>query len=388
MKTMLLLTCLICVPIVVQSQDTVVPSRVSDYEGTVWGVALGVERSGPVHVLWTGERPTDQDFTLFYAKSNDGIAWSPYEVLDNTTIFDPVIVTDEERNRVHLLYRSNENGILHRVIESGVMSQPKIVDSPPVLRPSAAVDLETGKLCAVWGRVEMVVTPSGSTTLRYDPYIGMWDGSSWSEPRNVASSASVWDVAVGSDGQIAVAWLETNAGIPTTRFATADMQLGDPVPLALGYPYPEKDDSVSLGFSPLDGRFHALTSHLLWAGSSDIYHFRWEGDRWSSPENISSSPTPRFSARPYFGSSADVPFLYYSWMEALDVRETIFSRADLGGILAPIEDVGQYFENIGVHISFTGMHKSTLGADGFAHLVIGESQYQSMGMYYLRLPEP
>ncbi len=80
-----------------------VPVQVAGYVGTAWGVALGVETGGRVHVLWTGKRPTDVDFTAFYANSaDDGATWSALQLLDTGNAFDPQIVVDDPRQIVNL----------------------------------------------------------------------------------------------------------------------------------------------------------------------------------------------------------------------------------------------------------------------------------------------
>lgn len=363
---------------------TVQPVRVTGYEGTVWGLALGVEASGRVHILWTGQRATDTNFTAFYSTSPDGVVWSPYQILDTGNAFDPQIAVDDTHGRVHLLYRSNQNGIIHRVVTSNVVSGAVQVGAGGGLRSKLAVNPVTGYAYAIW----MKWTDTTNTALR--PYYAFWNGLSWSTPVEMVnhnrSCVDQQGVAVAAGGGVMLAWMEdcnpsSGGGVIKTAYAADGVHFDPPQQANPIYSWPETDVSVTLAYAAYDGKFHLLTDHLIWPGQSDIYHFVWDGTNWLGPQNVTTGSSPYWSMHEYIGSAAGLPYLYYTWQESGPDVEGIYSRPSIGGTLLSIRDVGYPFLQAGVQL---GTYSNFLGQDGVLHLAVGESAYGYKGVYYLR----
>ncbi len=147
-------------------------------------VAVAVEADGRIHVLWTGVLNSYFGTFAFYSTSTDnGVSWTPYQVLNYWYAFDPQIVVDDVHQRVHLMYRSNSDGIVHRTVTHGIVSAPAVVDTGWVLNPKLAVDPVSGYVYAVWGQGYMFPLDDGySSQGRSLTWYAYWNGTRWSTP--------------------------------------------------------------------------------------------------------------------------------------------------------------------------------------------------------------
>ena len=155
MKRILLITSII-ITLAILSQSGPAPMPVTDYKGTVWGISTGVESTGKIHVLWTGKKPGFDRFTAFYSSSSDGVNWSPIQVLNQKDAFDPQVVVDDTRGVVHLILRSNDDGLLHFQVVKGTLGLPQVMEKETAVRPKVSLNSKTGELFGVWARVIMV----------------------------------------------------------------------------------------------------------------------------------------------------------------------------------------------------------------------------------------
>jgi len=362
------------------------PSRVSDYAGTARYIALGVESNGKIHALWIGNRKTDEylDSMAFYSSSSDGATWSSYQELQSGDAYDPRIAVDNTNNKVHLVYRSNANGIIHRVVSGGIVSSPATISSDLGVSPEIAVDPSNGYLHALWLKREWV-TVNNATSAKDSAYYAFWNGSSWSTPVQAISTTNPGqpEIAVKPGGPVMIAWLQmadAYTGTIKSSYSSDNATFSSPATVSSSYDWPEGDSSVFLTYAPLDGKFHVATDHLIAPGKSDIYHFTWDGPAWSSYENATAGSSDKFSAREYLGSVENAAYLYFTWME---VDTGYLSRIKKEATLAPIQDIGRYFSDNGISIN---SHASFLGPDGTPHMIVGEKEYEEGGVYYMRLP--
>lgn len=366
------------------------PVQVASYVGTVWGVALGVEADGRVHVLWTGKRPTDTDFTAFYANStNGGVTWSALQILDTGNAFDPQIAVDDTHQIVHLVYRSNSTGIVHRTVVDGVVSGPEIVDVSvgdiTVVFPRLAFDRVSGRLHALWIRNDWSSGNAEPTAV-----VANWDGLDWSTPFSPLGDGdgSWYAIAAGPDGSVMIA-AEQN-GLPKVAYSADGSAYGAAEFLATSYPGIEEDGSVIVAWAPFDHTYHVVTTHNIWPGSSELYHFVRDPltGSWSGPRNLTVGSTDGWSVRAGLASVSAVPFLHVSWMEDDDTGVWLQARSAAGDTLGEIHNISDDIFNLGVDINFNNRHQYFLAADGVPHLALGASLYLDIGVFYQRLDPP
>jgi len=366
------------------------PVPVTSYVGTVWGVALGVEADGRVHVLWTGQRPTDTEFTAFYASSTDGgVTWGPLQILDTGNAFDPQIAVDDSHQIVHLVYRSNFNGIMHRTVVDGVVSEPDVVDTSvgdtTVVWPKVAVDTESGWLHALWIRNDW-----GSGTAVPMSVVASWDGLDWSTPVSpLRDGDGSWSaIAAGTDGSVTIAAVQNE--LPKIAYSADGISFGAAAFLATSYPGIERDSWVIVEWAPFDNTYHVVTTHDIQPGSSELYHFVRNPltGAWSSPQSLTVGSTDGWSVRPGLASVSAVPFLHISWMEEDVSGRWLQARSSAGDTLGEIHNISDDIFNLGVDINFNNRHQYFLAADGVPHLVLGASPYLDIGVFYQRLDPP
>ncbi len=68
------------------------------------------------------DRRTPSSPRFMQAPLDGGATWSPLQLLDTGNAFDPQIAVDDSHQIVHLVYRSNSNGIVHRTVVEGLVS--------------------------------------------------------------------------------------------------------------------------------------------------------------------------------------------------------------------------------------------------------------------------
>ena len=108
------------------------PNPIGGYIEEVTQVALAVEANGRIHALWTGVLNPYFGTFAFYSSSTDGVTWTPFQTLNYWYAFDPQIAVDDVHQRVHLMYRSVYDGIVHRTVTNGVVSAPVVLANPGV----------------------------------------------------------------------------------------------------------------------------------------------------------------------------------------------------------------------------------------------------------------
>ncbi len=365
------------------------PVQVTSYVGTVWGVALGVEAGGRVHVLWTGKRPEDANFTAFYSSSTDGSTWSGPQILDTGNAFDPGIAVDDVHGRVHLVYRSNTNGIIHRTVTGGVVSAPTPIDVTvglvTVVYPVVAVASESGTAYVLWLRRDWSGSPVVDTGM-----LAAWNGTAWGSPFSpLGDNDGTWSALAASPaGAVAIAAV-VNGRPKVSTSADGQSFTAAQWPVS-SYPYPEQDAAVVVAWAADEGAFHLVTTHDLMPGSSELYGFSRHPvtAEWSGPLNLTEGSSAGWSVRPSLDSAFAQSFHYLTWMEDHETTNVLQGRTAAGLDLGAIHDISTDFAAAGVATNFNIVHAVFLGVDGFPHLVIGAEAYQDIGVYYQRLPAP
>ena len=311
----------------------------------------------------------------------------PIQVLNQKDAFDPQVVVDDARGIVHLIIRSNDDGLLHFQVVNGTLGLPQIIDKEAAVRPKVSLNSKTGELFGVWARVVMVEVPA-STTMKWILYVSHWDGKQWQAPVMVTDLVQSWDIAVNPDGAVLLGVINENQSSAQTYFAANGLAFGAPIAIQASYSWPEKDDSISVMYSSADQCFHSITGHLIWAGNSDIFHYFWNGAAWEFQQNVSEGQEANFSARGFIGDLPDQQALLISWMEFLPQQETLMYRVIKGSIITAKQDIGHYITDAKVALMTAGLHAFQTDANGNLHLVVGEYQYMDGGVYYLALPKP
>ena len=148
-------------------------------------IALAREANGRVHALWTGRLNPHFAQFVFYATAADGVNWTPFQILSYAAGSDPQIAVDDARQRVHLMYRAD--GIVHHVVENGIVSPPLVVDNTlesryglttGPTRPKVTVAPGTGHVHAVWQQVHFTYINATTIASRFRTwyaYLG-WRG--------------------------------------------------------------------------------------------------------------------------------------------------------------------------------------------------------------------
>ncbi len=250
-------------------------------------------------MLWTGKRPTDTAFTAFYTSSiDDGATWSALQLLDTGSAWDPQIAVDDTHHVVHLVYRSNSTGIVHRTVVGGVVSAPVTVDASvgdiSVTFPRLAVDTASGRLHALWIRSDW---SSGNPVS--ESMVASWNGVNWSTPFSPLGDGddSWYTIAAGPDGSVMIG--TDRNGIARIAYSADGAIYGPEEFLWTTYPGLEEDTHVVIAWAPLDGTYHAVTTHDLAPGSSELYHYVRDPvtGGWSGPRNLTVGSTDGWSVR-------------------------------------------------------------------------------------------
>lgn len=360
----------------------------TDYFGTVTEVKLGVEDNGRIHVVWKGEPDGTSDYGLYYSSSTDGIAWSPRLLLSSGGHVQ--IAVDDTNDRVHIIYAGEEK-INHRTVVGGVVSPATVLDVKVgnffVVSPQIDVDQATGDAYALWIRADFFFP----TTLV--PVYSHWNGTTWSTPTSPSGDDDdTWStIAVGDDGTVLVAGIDASDRAKAI-YSTDGTTFGPTETVSGVYPGIEQDDALLAIWAPLDQTFHIVTSHWLFPGSSEVYHFvrNPATNTWSAPENLTAGSTDSISGPRYLGSVAGIPYLYATWYESDTEAEFVALQARTANadFLGDIHTISDDFAIFGVGMGHTTRFASFLDGNGIPHVAIGAYENVSLGVFYQRLDAP
>ncbi len=374
---------------------TVIPNTptgsIGHYNAAVSEAALAVEDNGRVHAAWTGTLNPHFDTFAFYATSADGVNWTPYNLLNYRMDYDPQLAVDNARQRAHLVYRSNYDGILHHVIENGAVSlQPTVLDKDAVTAPKIAVNPANGYLHAVWH--EGYYYPIGNDMLswRRRLWYAAWDGTGWSAPQKPVNSddTGYGAVAAAPDGGVMLAWFQqwaqsaggaTDPGDPIVPRTAYGAQPGDfPLRQAVSaiYPVPEKDDSILLAYSPGDGKYYLAATHLMWPGHSVVYRYVWENGAWAGPLDVAEN-TAGWATPWYVGAARDQPRVVYVYRSG----DALYVRTESNGVLGAAYNLNDALAARG----YTGAPAAFfVDRAGGLHMLVVGAKNGVEGFYYVK----
>ena len=378
-----------------------VTGSIGGYQESVDQVALAVEESGRIHVLWTGKLNPHFDEFVFYSTSPDGINWTPYEIVHSWYSTHPRVAVDNVRQRAHLIY-STRDGIVHRTSTGGTLSAPELVVEPRphylpdfplpsggIGWPELAVAEDSGYAYLVWReayytRVDTIYSYRTRTWHAY------WDGSAWTMPQWVINDedTAYSSIAAAPDGQVMLAWFQrweqslgdtvspgdpivartaygTTPGSYSLRQATHEL-----------YPVPERDESLLLAYAAGTEGFVIAGDHAMWPGHSRVYRYLWQDGAWSGPLDVAQNSSGW--ARPAFvGAASDQALIRYVYVDG-GVSKI---RTEVNGVLNPPQSLTDYLAARG----YSGTPEAYFSdAAGDLHsVVIGEKDGVS-GFYYVR----
>ncbi|HNT76623.1 MAG TPA: Ig-like domain-containing protein [Anaerolineae bacterium] len=323
-------------------------ASVGNYDGSVSEAALAVEDNGRVHVAWTGALNPHFDGFAFYATSTDGVAWTPYQILNYWQDYDPQLAVDNTRHQAHLIYRSNYDGILHHTVADGVVSDYNMLDRDAVTSPKIAVNSTTGYAYAVWHKGYYYPIGNDIISWRRRLWYASWDGASWSAPQRHVNDGDTGygAIAAAPDGGTMLAWFHqwaqssggpTDPGapiVPRTAYGTAPNDF--PLRQAVSAPYelPEKDNSILLTYSPGDQKYYLASTHLMWPGHSRVYRYVWENGAWAGPLDVAGN-TAEWATVWYIGAASDQPLVTYVYR----TDAGFYVRTETNGVLSAAQSL-------------------------------------------------
>lgn len=374
------------------SLSPAVTGTIGGYTEGVNEIALAVEASGRVHALWTGELNPYFGRFAFYSTSVDGVNWTPYQILSYWTAYEPQVVVDDVRQRAHLMYRSNLDGIIHHTAANGAVGEATVVDATGVVGPKMAVDPTTGYLHAVWRQgYEYFIEPD-TMSWRYRTWYAYWDGENWSPRQKVINDGDTnySSIAAAPGGGVMLAWFQewshsvggpSDPGDPiVVRTAYGAEPPRFPLRQAVSdvYPTPEKDNSILLTYSAGDEAYVLACYHLMWPGHSRVYRYTWKDGVWSAPLNVAGN-TSEWWAVPWFvGAASDSSLVTYVY--TLDGE--LMVRTETDGVLGTAERVADLLAAQGYVGSVYGFF---VDAAGGMHVGLAGSKNGVAGLYYVGL---
>ncbi|MBN2006599.1 MAG: Ig-like domain-containing protein [Anaerolineae bacterium] len=363
---------------------------VGDYRESVNEAALAVEDNGRIHAAWTGVLNPHFDTFAFYATSADGVNWTRYDTLNRWQTYDPQLAVDSARQRAHLVYRSNYDGILHHVIENGeIVPVPSVLDKDAVTLPKLAVNPANGRLHAVWH--EGYYYPIGNDMLswRRRLWYAAWDGTGWSAPQKPVNDndTGYGAIAAAPDGGVMLAWFQqwaqsaggaTDPGDPIVPRTAYGTQPGDfPLRQAVSAPYaiPEKDNSILLAYSPGDGKYYLAATHLMWPGHSRVYRYVWENGAWAGPLDVAEN-TAGWATAWYVGAASDQPLVTYVYRNG----DALYARTESNGVLGAAYNLNNALAARG----YTGTPVAFfVDRAGGLHMLVAGAKDGVEGFYYV-----
>jgi hypothetical protein len=368
----------------------VATANIGGYPEQVHEVALAVEASGRIHALWTGQLNPNFERYVFYSTSTDGVNWTPYQILNYWSGYEPRVAVDDTHQRAHLLYRSNYDGIVHHTVTGGVVSPPAILDGNGTSSPDIAVNESTGYAYAVWDERYLYQLSSDSYQMRGRPRHAFWDGSGWSSHLKVINSDDVGylSVAAAPDGGVMLAWFQRWAQsvgsaiepdeprVPRTAYGTSPGQYSLRQATNDIYDLPQTDDSILLAYSAGDDAFVMACDHFMWPGRSRADRYLWQDGTWSGPLDVSQN-TSGWGVPVYVGAAADQPLIHYVYSDDWVLK----MRTETGGVLSTPQTVADYLAGQGYNGTPAAYFVDRAGA---MHMVVVGQQGGVEGFYYVR----
>jgi len=379
-----------------------IEGNIGGYPEAVGEVALAVEKSGRVHVLWTGRLNDAFKTYVFYSSSTDGVTWTPYQILSYWGGREPQIAVDNVHRRVHLAY-ANDDGIIHHTVVNGEVSAPTIVaphrtcylpgfslPSGSVAWPGLAVAEETGVAYLVWREAYWVRLSGDSYAMRYETWHAYWKDGAWSAPLRKINDRDTFysSIAAAPDGQAMLAWFQrwqqssgggTGPGDPiVARTAYGTMPGSFPLRQATHalYDVPQRDESILLAYSGGDDSFVLASDHFMWPGHSRVYRYVWKNGVWSEPVSVAEN-TSGWAVPYYVGAATDTPLIRYIYND----NYVLTMRTETNGVLGPEQTVASYLSARG----YTGSPLAYFtDAAGGLHMVISGEKNGVAGFYYVK----
>ncbi len=386
---------------VAQANAPLVTGSIGGYPEEVGQVALAVEANGRVHALWAGKlNPYFNDY-VFYSTSTDGANWTPYQILGYWDGRDPDIAVDDVHHRVHLVYGSIYDGVVHHTVTGGVPTSPTVVvphnryylpgvslSSGNVGWPAVAVADDSGYAYLLW-REGHYYRVDDVYTYRFKTWHAYWDGDAWSAPLRKIND---WDtfyssIAVAPDGRAMTAWFQR-----WQQSSSGGMGPGDPIvartaygdepgsfPLRQAthdlYPEPERDESILLAYSGGDDAFVIASDHAMWPGHSRVYRYIWKDGAWSGPLDVAQNTTG-WATPWYVGAAADQSLIYYIYDQ-----DGLYLRTETDGVLGTPQSVTNYLATRG----YTGSPLAFfVDHAGGLHMVVNGAKDGVEGFYYVQ----
>ena len=382
---------------------TIATGNIGGYPEAVGETVLAVEKSGRVHVLWTGKLNDAFNTYVFYSSSPDGVTWTPYQILSYWGGREPRIAVDNIHKRVHLAY-ANDDGIVHRTVVSGVVSAPTVVAAPRTYYapgstlpsgglawPNLAVAEQTGYAYLVWGEAYVVKLDNfGTYGIRIRPWHAYWKDATWSAPLRKINDEDTFytSIAATPDGETMMAWFQR-----WQQSSGGGYEAGDPIvartaygtepgrfPLRQAthalYPTPQRDESIVLAYAPGADAFVLASYHTMYPGYSQAYRYIWKDGVWSEPLNIAGN-TSGLGVPYYIGAATDTPLIRYVYGDSAGLK----TRTETNGVLGPPQTIADYLAERG----YTGWPGAyfTDAAGGLHMLIFGEKNGVA-GFYYVK----
>jgi len=379
-----------------------VAGNIGGYPKAIGETALGVEANGRVHVLWTGKLNDAFNTYVFYSNSNDGVTWTPYQILSYWGGGDLKIAVDNVHGRVHLVY-ANDDGIIHHTVENGIVSAPTVVAPkriyylPGFDLPSGglgwtglAVAEDTGVAYLTWDEGYYVKAEYGGYTIRRRTWHATWADGKWSAPLLKIHDGDTFysSIAAAPDGQAMLAWFqrwEQSSGggvgpgdpiVARTAYGTEPGRFPLRQATHALYPVPQRDESILLAYAPGADAFVLASYHTMWPGYSLAYRYIWKNGVWSEPLNIAEN-TSGWAAPYYIGAATDAPVIRYVYSDSAGMK----TRTETDGVLGPVQTIADYLAARG----YTGSPGAyfTDAAGGLHMVIVGEKDGVA-GFYYVK----
>ncbi len=386
-----------------ESAVALVTGSIGGYNESVTGVALAVEATGRIHVLWSGKlNPNFVNF-VFYSTSTDGLHWTPYQILDYWYAGNPALAVDNAHQRVHIIYSNLYDGIMHRVAVNGVPGAATVVvprreyyqpglslPSGGQLSPDIAVAEDTGYAHLVWQEGYYQRTDEITYAFRRRAWYAYWDGVKWSAPQQKINDLDTAYVSIAAtpDERLMLAWFQRwdqSAGdavspgdpiVPRTAYGETPGRFPLRQASHALYPQPERDESIVLTYSAGDDAFVLSTSHFMWPGHSRIYRYLWQDGAWSEPVSVAGN-TSGWAGPAYVGAAEDTSLIRYIYSDNYVLK----MRTETNGALSTAQPVADYLAARG----YTGSplayftHRA-----GNLHMAVAGEKESVPGFYYVR----
>ncbi|MGC9393400.1 MAG: Ig-like domain-containing protein [Anaerolineae bacterium] len=386
-----------------------VAGNIGGYPEAVDEVALAVDDAGHVYALWTGKLNPAFDDYVFYSSSANGVNWTPYQILSYWGGREPQIAVDNVHGRVHLAY-ANDDGIVHRIVEDGVISAPEIVaprrtyylpdfnlPSGGVAWPSLAVAEQTGDAYLIWREAYYARVYDEQFGVTYPLRYKTWHATGneergWSAPlRKINDEDTFYSTIVAApDGQAMLAWFQqweqslgdaTTAGDPIVARTAYGTEPGS-FPLRQAthdlYILPQRDESIVLAYSGGDDSFVLASDHFMWPGHSLVYRYVWKDGAWSGPLDVAEN-TSGWGVPTYVGAAADTSLIRYIYND----NYVLTMRTETTGVLGPEQTVASYLTARGYTMTGSPLAYFTDAAGGL-HMVISGEKNSVAGFYYVQ----